>query len=518
MFAAAGHFLRLFKIARTLARHDALFPLDLLAVPQALATALKLLTVFNRRHVNAAIPPGERFAHALEELGPTFIKLGQALATRPDIAGDDVAEALTRLQDRLPPFPGAEARAIIAAELGQPVDALFSAFDDNAVAAASIAQVHKAVTTDGVQVAVKVLRPGVREAFGRDLSTFFWFARLMERRVPDTRRLRPVEVAQTFAETVALEMDLRYEAAAASELRENMEGEPGFRVPRVMWPTTSERVLTTEWIDGIPLGDRDALAAAGIDMNALAAVLVRVFLLQVMRDGFFHADLHQGNLFVDTQGNLVAVDFGIMGRLDRKSRRYLAEILRGFHTGNYRRIAEVHFEAGYVPRTKNINSFAQALRAIGEPIAGRRVRDISFGRLLAQLFQITATFEMRTQPQLLLLQKTMVMAEGLAMYMDPEINMWEVSPPVVQGWLADNMGPDAYIRETAEATLSLLRYLPLIADELEKRAAVLTAEGIVLHPETARLIGESQSRHLRSQGAALWVIAALLAVLIIILN
>lgn len=234
-----------------------------------------------------------------------------------------------------------------------------------------------------------------------------------------------------------------------------------------MWPTTSERVLTTEWIDGTPLGDRDALAAAGIDMSAVAAVLVRVFLLQVMRDGFFHADLHQGNLFVDPDGNLVAVDFGIMGRLDRKSRRYLAEILRGFHTGNYRRIAEVHFEAGYVPRTKNINSFAQALRAIGEPIAGRRVRDISFGRLLAQLFQITATFEMRTQPQLLLLQKTMVMAEGLAMYMDPEINMWEVSPPVVQGWLADNMGPDAYIRETAESVLSLLRYVPLIADELE---------------------------------------------------
>jgi ubiquinone biosynthesis protein len=285
-----------------------------------------------------------------------------------------------------------------------------------------------------------------------------------------------------------------------------------------MWPTTSERVLTTEWIDGTPLGDRAALIAAGIDMRALSTVLVRVFLLQVMRDGFFHADLHQGNLFVDEAGNLVAVDFGIMGRLDRKSRRYLAEILRGFHTGDYRRIAEVHFEAGYVPRGKNVGSFAQALRAIGEPIAGRPVRDISFGRLLAQLFQITATFDMRTQPQLLLLQKTMVMAEGLAMYVDPEINMWEVSPPVVQSWLADNMGPDAYIRETAEAALSFLRFLPLMAEEAEKRASVLTSEGVQLHPDSARLIGEAQGRHLRSQSLALWAIAALLLVLIMILD
>jgi ubiquinone biosynthesis protein len=518
MYAAAGHFLRLFKIARTLARHDAMFPLDLLAMPPALRGALGMLTVFNRRHLNAAIPPGERLARALEELGPTFIKLGQALATRPDIAGEDVAESLARLQDRLPPFPGAEARRIIAAELGQPVEAVFSAFNDDAVAAASIAQVHRAVTADGIEVAVKVLRPNVREAFRRDLATFFWLARLMESRVPDTRRLRPVKVAETFAETVALEMDLRYEAAAASELRENMAGEPGFRVPRVIWSATSERVLTTEWIDGTPLGDRDRLAAEGVDMKALAAVLVRVFLLQVMRDGFFHADLHQGNLFVDTDGNLVAVDFGIMGRLDRKSRRYLAEILRGFHLGDYRRIAEVHFEAGYVPRGKNINTFAQALRAIGEPIAGRRVRDISFGKLLAQLFQITATFDMRTQPQLLLLQKTMVMAEGLAMYIDPEINMWEVSPPVVQGWLTDNMGPDAYVREGAEAVLSLLRYVPLMAEQLEKRAAVLTEDGVLLHPESARQIGEAQSRYLRRQAAALWAIAALLGLLILILN
>jgi ubiquinone biosynthesis protein len=514
MLAALGHFRRLFRIARTLARHDALFPLELIAMPPALRGSLKVLTVFSRRRDNEGVPPGERLARALESLGPTFIKLGQGLATRPDIVNEDVAEALTRLQDRLPPFPGKDARAIIEEELGRPVEQLFSSFNDEAVAAASIAQVHKAVTIDGTPVAVKVLRPDVRQAFERDLSTFFWFARLVEARMPLSRRLRPVRVAETFAETIALEMDLRYEAAAGSELRENMTGEPGFRVPRVMWPTTSERVLTTEWIDGIPVSDKPALTAAGIDMRALSTVLVRVFLLQVMRDGFFHADLHQGNLFVDLDGNLVAVDFGIMGRLDRKSRRYLAEILRGFHTGDYRRIAEVHFEAGYVPRSKNVNTFAQALRAIGEPIAGRPVREISFGKLLAQLFQVTATFDMRTQPQLLLLQKTMVMAEGLAMHMDPEINMWEVSPPVVQGWLKDNMGPDAYIRESAEAALSFVRFLPLMAESLERRSAVLTEDGVKLHPETVRRIAEERAKAEFWHILALWTIAALLVILL----
>ncbi|MBI1179040.1 MAG: 2-polyprenylphenol 6-hydroxylase [Alphaproteobacteria bacterium] len=516
MFAAAGHFLRLFRIARTLARHDAMFPLELLAMPPAMRASLKLLTVFNRRHDNEGVPPGERLARALESLGPTFIKLGQALATRPDIVSGDVAESLTRLQDRLPPFPGSEARAIIAEELGRPVEALFSSFDDEAVAAASIAQVHRAVTADGVPVAVKVLRPGVRQAFRRDLATFFWFARVAESRVPLSRRLRPVRVAETFAETIALEMDLRYEAAAASELRENMAGEAGFRVPRVLWPTTAERVLTTEWIDGIPIGDRQALLAAGVDMRALSTVLVRVFLLQVMRDGFFHADLHQGNLFVDADGSLVAVDFGIMGRLDRKSRRYLAEILRGFHSGDYRRIAEVHFEAGYVPRGKNINTFAQALRAIGEPIAGRPVRDISFGRLLAQLFQVTATFDMRTQPQLLLLQKTMVMAEGLAMHIDPEINMWDVSPPVVQSWLADNMGPEAYLREGAEAALSLLRYAPLMAEEFDRRLGAVTAEGVRLHPDSVRMIAGERAKGEMVKVLALWTIALLLLILLVV--
>ena len=312
-------------------------------------------------------------------------------------------------------------------------------------------------------------------------------------------------------------MDLRYEAAACSELKENTQNDPGIRIPAVSWPHTAQKVLSTEWIDGTPMGDRDALIAAGHDMKVLAATLVQSFLLQVMRDGFFHADLHQGNLFVDANGIIVAVDFGIMGRLDKKSRRYLAEILRGFHLNDYRRIAEIHFEAGYVPRTKNINMFAQALRAIGEPIAGRPVEEISFGKLLSQLFQTTEDFDMHTQPHLLLLQKTMVMVEGLAIHLDPTINMWDVSPPVIKSWLESNMGSDAILRETFEAAISVARYLPLMAEQLQSRAAQITDEGIRLHPDTAREIGAAQTRETRSQTWVLVGIGVLLAVLIGIL-
>lgn len=516
MLTATRHFFRLLNIARTLARHDALFPLDLLKASPALRRALKTFSVFSRRHQYSDKRPGERLSLALQSLGPTFIKLGQALATRPDLIGDDVAKDLTELQDRLPPFSGDDARRILEDELDAPVDRLFASFEEKPIAAASIAQVHRAVTTDGVPVAVKILRPDVEEAFRRDVATFTWLANLLEKRVPDSRRLRPIRVVETFADTIALEMDLRYEAAAASELGENTANDHGLRVPDVNWPRTAQRVLTTEWIDGIPMGDREALMAAGHDMRALASTLVQVFLLQIMRDGFFHADLHQGNLFVDGKGTIVAVDFGIMGRLDRKSRRYLAEILRGFTMGDYRRIAEIHFEAGYVPRSKNINLFAQALRAIGEPINGRPVEDISFGKLLAQLFQTTETFDMHTQPQLLLLQKTMVMVEGLALHLEPGINMWDVSPPVIDGWIEGNMGPDAVVREGAEAALSALRYLPLLAERLETSATELAEKGMRLHPDTARQIGAAQAREARRQTVLLGVIATLLALLAVL--
>ncbi len=516
MFRSLRHFFRLMHIARTLARHDALFPLELVEDTAPILRVLKWFSLFSRRTMQDK-SEGERLTMALQSLGPSFIKLGQSLATRPDLLGDDVAQSLTALQDRLPPFSGDKARATIVEQLGQPIEDLFEEFDDNPIAAASIAQVHRAVTSDGVPVAVKVLRPGIEDDFRRDVDTFRWMADIIEQRVPDVRRLRPLDVVDTLADSVEIEMDLRYEAAAASELAENMANEPSYRVPGVDWPRTAQRVLTTEWIDGVSVNDHQGLIDAGHNVEALARVLVRVFLLQTMRDGFFHADLHQGNLIVAPDGTLVAVDFGIMGRLDKASRRYLAEILRGFHSGDYRRIAEVHFEAGYVPRDKSINQFAQALRAIGEPIAGRPVSEISFGRLLSQLFKTTETFDMHTQPQLLMLQRTMVMAEGLALHLDPEINMWEVSPPIITRWLESNMGPDAYLREGFETLQGLTRYLPLVAKQLEKQVNTFTDQGVRLHPDTVADMVKSQANTKRGQTAALWTIAALLALLTAVL-
>ena len=284
------------------------------------------------------------------------------------------------MQDRLPPFSGQQARALIEAEFEQPLPNLFRSFDDTAVAAASIAQVHFAVTTDGREVAVKVLRPGIARAFARDIDLFLWLARLTERTQPSLRRLKPVEVVETLAQSVELEMDLRFEAAAASELAENFAGDPSFRVPRIDWLRTGRTVLTTERIAGIRVDDRETLLAAGHSIDDLLSNAAGAFFKQVFRDGFFHADLHPGNMFVDRDGALAVVDFGIMGRLDRQTRYYLADMLLGFLSGDYRRVAEVHFDAGYVPRRRSIDAFTQACRSIGEPILGRPLNEISIAR------------------------------------------------------------------------------------------------------------------------------------------
>jgi len=438
------HSFRFLMVARALARHDALFWVrDIGPAPRSLKLAIAVSSRLVLRKRGLPEDEGERLAAALRSLGPAYIKLGQMLATRPDLTGTDVAEGLRALQDKLPPFPADQARRLIAEELERPVDEMFTHFEEEAVAAASIAQVHKAETAEGKTVAVKVLRPGIEAKFRRDLQAFKWAARFAERAIPAARRLRPVAVVDTVAQSVAQELDLRLEAASASELAEGMAGEAGYRVPEVDWERTTKRILTLEWIDGIPLWDNDALDAAGYDRSRLAAVVVRAFLLQSMRDGFFHADLHQGNLFVDAQGSVVALDFGIMGRLDVLSRRYLAEILYGFQQRDYLRVARWHFSAGYVGPEHSVEQFALAMRAIAEPIFGRPARDISAGRLLGQLFATTEAFGMETQPQLLLLQRSMVMVEGLALHLDSEANMWTLSRPVIAEWMREQLAPEA---------------------------------------------------------------------------
>jgi ubiquinone biosynthesis protein len=433
---------RLTEIAWTLARYDALFLLKDAGIAPALMGLLGVLPLPRR-----AGRPGERLAAALQALGPTFIKFGQALSTRPDLIGETIAQDLSALQDRLPPFAGTEARAIIETSLGKSITALFERFDDAPVAAASIAQVHFATTIEGAPVAVKVLRPGIEHAFARDLALFYWIAGLAERAQPAWRRLKPVEVIRTFAETVRLEMDLRYEAAAASELRENFAGDPGFRVPAVDWSRTSRRVLTLERMEGIPIDERDALIKAGHQPSALIAKAAGAFFQQVFRDGFFHADLHAGNLMIAPDGAVIALDFGIMGRLDHKTRRYIAEMLLGFLRGDYERLADIHFEAGYIARGQSREAFIQALRSIGEPILGRPLKEISIAQLLGHLFQVTESFAMETQPHLLLLQKTLLMAEGICRGLSAEENMWLLARPLIEAWARLNLGPEARLRD-----------------------------------------------------------------------
>ena len=504
MFAALRNLGRIAKIGWTLARHDALIGADAY-LPGWAARRLHGL-----RKAGASERPGERLAAALAELGPSFVKLGQALSTRADLIGEEVAADLSRLQDRLPPFPGARARATVAAELGQPVEALFAAFDDTAVAAASIAQVHFATTTDGREVAVKVLRPDIEARFRQDIDLFAWIARLAERWVPQVRRLKPVAVVATFAETVKREMDLRLEAAAASELAQNFAGDPDFRVPEIVWPLTARRTMTSARIAGIPIDERAALIAAGHDPDAIVAKAARAFFAQVFRDGFFHADMHPGNLFVGADGALVAVDFGIMGRIDRATRHTLAEMLIGFLARDYGKVAAAHLRAGYVPQSQSAGDFAQAARAIAEPILGKPLNEISLARLLAQLFEVTEQFHMETQPQLLLLQKSMLVCEGVGRSLNPAVNMWELARPLVEDWARANLSPEARIAALAAEAGERLAGLPAFAANLEKAAAMLAEGGVRLHPETlAALRGERTNWWP-------WAVAALLAVLFLV--
>lgn len=507
MFRTLRILLRLVVIARTLARHDALAPLQ--------DTGLLPPVIFRFRFLspkNVPGRPGEKLARALSELGPSFIKFGQALATRADLLGEQAAKDLSALQDRLPAFPGAAARRTIESELGQPLGKIFADFAEKPVSAASIAQVHMAVTPSGQEVAVKVLRPGIEQAFEKDLELFYWVAKLAERTQPKARRLKPVTVVQLFEHTVRIEMDLRMEAAAASELAENFVGDASYSVPDIDWQRTSRRVLTMERVAGIPLDDRDALLAAGHDLEEVLEKAATIFFKQVFRDGFFHGDQHPGNMFIDHESNVVAVDFGIMGRLDNKTRRYLADMLLATLAQDYRRLAEVHVEAGYLPRGPVVETFAQALRSVCEPIAGRALEDISFARLLAQLLQLTEAFDMPVQPQLLLLQKNMLMAEGISRSLSPGLNIWVLAEPLIESWMRENRGPEARLREIAGVWVEQLQRLPETLGNIETAARQLSEGGLKLDRDTMTAFASGRNRN-RWHIRGLWAAIALLALL-----
>jgi ubiquinone biosynthesis protein len=505
MFSTFNNLIRLFRILAVFLRHGALFPLEHRG--PGWRTFLRRAT----RPAFRELRPGLRLAAALQALGPTFIKLGQALSTRPDLFGEEVAADLSDLQDNLPPFAASEARRIIEEELDRPVAALFQSFDDAPVAAASIAQVHFAVTSEGRDVAVKVLRPGVEDLFQRDIALFAWLARLGETLFPQLRRLRIPEAVKTFEESVTQEMDLRFEAAAAAEMAENFADDDNLRIPAIDWQRTARRVMTLERIAGISIDEVEALIAAGHSPLEIVRKAAGAFFNMVFRDGFFHADLHPGNLFIGEDGELIAVDFGITGRVDRDTRIILAEMLLGFLNGNYRRVAEVHFEAGWVPAEKSVDMFTQACRSIAEPILGRAANEISVARLLGQLFEVTETFAMETQPQLLLLQKSMLVAEGIGRRLAPDVNMWEMARPLIENWMVANLGPAARVKDGVASLISTIESLPRLVAHAEKTVEVLRSGGLKLDSETVRNMGRSGGLF---PAWLPWVLAAALAYLL----
>jgi len=519
MIAPLAHLARLGRAGFVFAREGVLGLIDPKPLPMLARMVLRIGRLFERRQTAAA---PTKLSLALTRLGPTYVKLGQFLATRPDVVGTALARDLESLQDRMAPFPQADAERAVEEALGEPLGKLFVSFGP-AVAAASIAQVHRAEITapDGTRpVAVKVLRPGIEHRFVVDLDAITFAARNAERFSAEARRLRLIDVADNLRRTCAIEMDLRLEAAALSEMAENARNDPDFRVPAVDWDRTARTVLTLDWIDGTPLSDRARLDAAGFDLKALARAVIQTFLRHALRDGFFHADFHPGNLFVDARGNLVAVDFGIMGRLGPKERRFLAEILYGFITRDYHRTAEVHFEAGYVPRHHSVESFAQAIRAIGEPIHNRPADEISMAKLLMLLFEVTGLFDMRTRPELILLQKTMVVVEGVARALDPHLDMWAVAEPVVREWIERHLGAAGALEGATDGVREVGRFFGEVPGLLSRGASLvehidaITRDGLVLAPETVAAIGRAEARRNRWTAAALWAIAALLVVLI----
>lgn len=519
---------RLAKAGFVLAQHGVRLVPDGLKLPPPVKLALA--ATWPIRVLSAPFhwgkKPTARIASALNSLGPSYIKLGQFLGTRADIIGPRLASELSQLQDRMPPFSMAEANRAVEDALGGRLTDHYAVFSAP-IAAASIAQVHKAETRDSGSsrtVAVKILRPGVERRFKSDLDSYYFAATQIERFYAPSRRLRPIAVVDNLKRTTELELDLRLEAAAISEMADNIRGDKprpgegaGFRVPTVDWRRTQKRVLTIEWIDGIPISDHDQLKARGFDLKALGLTVLRAFLTHAMRDGFFHADLHQGNLLVDAEGRVVAVDFGIVGRLGPRERRFLAEILHGLITRDYRRAAAIHFEAGYVPPHHSIDVFAQAMRAIGEPIHGRTANEISMADLLGQLFAYTEVFDMETRPELILLQKSMVIVEGVARSLDPSLNLWSAAEPIAKEWMETNLGVAGRLRDAGEGASELAKVLgdaPLLLAQAERMVvaiATMARDGVRVDANTMQRIADADERQNRWSTRALWLGAASLA-------
>ena len=475
--------IQLIKIARKLASSGALDTINqLYKLPLILKVFFDLISIgSDKKKFNQIKSSGEKLCDALEGMGTTFIKLGQFLATRPDIIGNKLASDLEKLQDKLPPFDFEEAKRILRKEVGE--DQFVKIVDiSEPIAAASIAQVHLAkIKIDNKErdVAIKILRPNIEKIFNEELDALMLFAYIIENTLKKTRRLKLIEVVHLLREITNIEMDLRFEAAAANELFENTKNDNGFKVPQIYWQYTSKRILTLDKVNGVSIRNHIALKDNNIDLKNIAENLIQHFLRQAVRDGFFHADMHEGNLFVDKDGNIVPVDFGIMGRLDKHNKKYLAEILYGFIKRDYVKVAEVHFQAGLVPNTASKEEFAQALRSVGEPIFGQNIKDISGGNLLSQLFEITEKFNMATQTQLLLLQKTMVVVEGVARKLYPETNIWNVSKPILENWLEELKGPKATISSAIDTSGELLKRIPDLPGFMDKanHALQLIAEG-----------------------------------------
>ena len=512
---------QLIKIARKLGSSGALNTIDeIYRIPLVLKIFFNVITIGSKKESKELNRrSGEKLCDALEKMGTTFIKLGQFLATRPDIIGNEVAGDLEKLQDKLPPFNSNEAKKILLSEIGKDNFQNIEELSDP-IAAASIAQVHLAklkLDDQTVEVAIKILRPEIEKVFNEELDALMLLAYIVENTIVKTKRLKLIEVVHLLREITNIEMDLRFEAAAANELYENTKYDEGFTVPKIYWPYTSKRILTLDKVNGVSIREMDLLKQNNVDLKILSQNLIQHFLRQAVRDGFFHGDMHQGNLFVNSNGEIIPVDFGIMGRLDKNNRKYLAEILYGFISRDYTKVAEVHFQAGLVPKNASKDEFAQALRSVGEPIFGQSIKDISGGNLLAQLFEITEKFNMSTQPQLLLLQKTMVVVEGVARKLNPDTNIWEVSKPILENWIKEVKSPKSTVKKVINTSEEIIKRIPDFPDFIDKAnyALQLIAEGKLnlVTPDTISLDNEK----LRLKSFKNNIIFSLLGVVILIL-